>query len=102
MAEKLLDFEQSLTVASHARILNARRAENRLWVPESLGSAASAGRSMALTWRCCTCRRPANCTVTCLPATGDPREAQFVASVSSISLSRLTPSPLAVAPLAFD
>ena len=40
--------------------------------------------------------------MTCLPATGEPSDAQFVASVSSISVAMLMPSPLAVAPLALD
>jgi hypothetical protein len=37
-----------------------------------------------------------------LPATADSSEAQLVASVSSISLPRLMPSPVAVAPVAAE
>ncbi len=48
------------------------------------------------------CRLGSSLTVTCLPAAGDPSEAQFVASVSSISFARLIPSPLAVAPFALE
>ena len=78
-----------------------RRAENRLWEPGSLGSAGLAGWSSALTWIRATGhhgRLGFNRTVTCLPATGVPSEAQSVASVSSPILSRLIPSPEMAAP----
>ena len=45
---------------------------------------------------------PARSTVTSLPATGLPSEAQLVASSSSISLARLMPSPDAEAPAPLD
>jgi hypothetical protein len=40
--------------------------------------------------------------MTCFPSTAPVSEAQLVASVSSISGPRLTPSPDAVAPLALE
>ena len=83
------------------RIWNWRSAEKRLWAG-SLGSAGLGGRRWALT---CTRRirweaaEGSRRTVTWRPWTAAPSEAQLVASVSSMSLSRSTPSPLAVAPL---
>src|SRR5690606_41424583 len=55
---------------------------------------------MALTWtrRILTGRSPARSTTTDLPAGAPVSEAQLVASVSSMSLSWLTPSPGAGAP----
>ena len=58
-------------------------------------------RSIALTWMRRTLWNGllgSSRTVTCLPAIGEPSDAQFVASVSSINLAKLTPSPVAVAP----
>src|SRR5262245_37026968 len=58
------------------------------------------GRSNVLAWtlETGTGSLPARSTVTVLPPTGEFTDAQLVASVSSISLARLIPSPLAVAP----
>ena len=78
--------------ASQVQTWNCRSAEKRFWPPGSFASAVLT-RSIALTWTrrtwCDACDGSRR-TVTCLPATGPLSEAQFVTSVSSISLSRLT------------
>ena len=54
------------------------------------GRRSIGGRSCALTWTRRTCWvPPARSTVTCLPATGLPSDAQLVASSSSMSRARL-------------
>ena len=87
--------------ASHASSSNCRSAENR-FCPGSALSFGRRVRSIALTWMRSNRWRPSSSTVTCLPATGEPSDAQFVASVSSISAPRVTPSPVAVAPFVLD
>ncbi len=90
--------------ASHAQISNCRSAVKRFWPPGSFASFVLT-RSIALTWTrrtWCDAFDGSSRTVTCFPSTAPVSEAQFVASVSSISSPRLTPSPVAVAPLELE
>ena len=91
-----------MVFALQADTANERSALSAFWLPVS-ASPVIAGRSMALTFtRLTVCgASPGSATVSCRPATPSS-EAQFVASVSSTTRSRLTPSPVTVAPDAVE